>query len=126
VEHDASTTPRVASLMHRTAKYCDISAESQHRQPYLGNVSANTPVTRQRFSGRRTVAATEELLEAVFYVRSVPRLYNEAESRERERESLETVVRRVGVLCETAARLRGYEPGSGGASAVGRRYQATQ
>jgi hypothetical protein len=48
-----------------------------------------------------THATIEELLEAVFTMRSVPRLYNEEQLRLRER--LETAVRRVGVSCGTAA-----------------------
>jgi hypothetical protein len=40
----------------------------------------------------------EELLEAVFSVRSVPRLHNEEQLRLQE--SLETAVRRVGDWCE--------------------------
>jgi hypothetical protein len=46
---------------------------------------------------------TVELLEAVFSVRSMWRLYNEEQLRLRE--SLETAVRRVGSLCEMAASL---------------------
>jgi hypothetical protein len=48
-----------------------------------------------------TYATIEELLEAVFLVRSVPRLYNEEQLRLRER--LETAVRRAGVSCEAVA-----------------------
>jgi hypothetical protein len=48
---------------------------------------------------------TVELLEAVFSVRSIPRLYNEEQLRLRE--SLETAVRRVGGCFEMAASLRG-------------------
>jgi hypothetical protein len=49
------------------------------------------------------MAATEELLEAVFSVRSVPRLYNE--ERLRLLDILETVVRTVGGWCEMATNL---------------------
>jgi hypothetical protein len=42
-----------------------------------------------------------KLLEAMFSVRSVPRLYNEGKLPSEE--SLETAVRRVGVICETGA-----------------------
>jgi hypothetical protein len=45
----------------------------------------------------------EELLEAVFSVRSMPRLYNEQQLRLRM--SLEIAVRRVGGWCEMAVRL---------------------
>jgi hypothetical protein len=45
----------------------------------------------------------EELLEAVFSVRSVPRLYNEDQLPLRG--SLETAVRRAGGWCELAASL---------------------
>jgi hypothetical protein len=47
--------------------------------------------------------ATEELLSAVFSVRSVLRLYNEDQLPLEE--SPETAVRRVGGWCETAACL---------------------
>jgi hypothetical protein len=50
-----------------------------------------------------THATIEELLEAVFSVRSVPRLYNESQLLLEE--SLWTVVRRVGGWCEMAASL---------------------
>jgi hypothetical protein len=77
-------------------------------------------------------ATTAELLENVFSVRSMPRLYNEAQllivvgpSRVRV-ESLETAIKRVGGWCEMAASLRGGESGSRGTSTVERRYQATQ
>jgi hypothetical protein len=46
-------------------------------------------------------ATTEELLEAMFSVRSVPRLYNEGQLLLEE--GLEMAVRRVGVRCETVA-----------------------
>jgi hypothetical protein len=48
-------------------------------------------------------ATIEELSEVVFYVRSVPRLYNEEQLRLRM--SSETVVRRAGGWSEMAARL---------------------
>jgi hypothetical protein len=50
-----------------------------------------------------THATTEELLEAVVSVRSVPRLYNEGELPLEE--SLEMEMRRVGGWCEMAASL---------------------
>jgi hypothetical protein len=49
----------------------------------LGNGSANTPVVRQWFNSRHVMAARnmhatiEELLEAVFSVRSVPKPYDD-------------------------------------------------
>jgi hypothetical protein len=46
-------------------------------------------------------ATMEELLEAVFSVQSVPRLYNEEQLRLRV--SLEAAARRVGVSCEIVA-----------------------
>jgi hypothetical protein len=49
-------------------------------------------------------------LEAVFSVRSVPRLYNEGHLALRE--SSETAVRRVGDWWEMAVSMRGREPGS--------------
>jgi hypothetical protein len=61
-----------------------------------------------------THATREELLEAVFSVRFVPRLYNEGQLPLEE--SLETVVKRIGGCCETAASLRGREPWSRGNS----------
>jgi hypothetical protein len=47
--------------------------------------------------------ATTELLEEVFSVWSVPRIYNEEQLQLQE--SLETAVRRVGGWCEMAASL---------------------
>jgi hypothetical protein len=61
-----------------------MSAETQKRRPLLGNGSANTPVARQWLSSRHVIAAAdkhatiEELLEAFFPMRFVPRLYNKA------------------------------------------------
>jgi hypothetical protein len=49
------------------------------RQPLLGYGSANTPVARQWLSSRHVVSlVTREyvILEALFSVTSVPRLYN--------------------------------------------------
>jgi hypothetical protein len=46
---------------------------------------------------------TKEVLEEVFSVRSMPRLYNEDQLPSEE--SLETAVRRVGGWCEMAANL---------------------
>jgi hypothetical protein len=54
-------------------------------------------------SGRKRHATTEELLEAVFSVRSVPRLFNEGQLPLEE--SLETAVKRVGGWCKMAATL---------------------
>jgi hypothetical protein len=63
-----------------------MSAERQNceasRGPLLGNGFVYTPVAKQWLNSRLEKAATdtnaiEELLEAVFSVRSVPRLYNE-------------------------------------------------
>jgi hypothetical protein len=55
---------------------------SQQRQPLLRNDFADMPVARQWLSSRHVVAVkdkqvTIELLETVFSVRSVPRLFNE-------------------------------------------------
>jgi hypothetical protein len=66
----------------------------------------------------------EKLLEAVFFVRAVKRLYNEEQLPLWE--SPETAVRRVGGWCEMAASLRGREPRSRGTSTVRSRYQAAQ
>jgi hypothetical protein len=55
---------------------------------------------------------------------SVPRLYNEDQLSLRE--GPETAVRRVGGWCETAASLRGRDPGGRGTSTVESRYQAAQ
>jgi hypothetical protein len=49
------------------------------------------------------MAATEELLEAMFSARSIPRLHNEEQMRLCG--SLETVVRRGGTSCEMVASL---------------------
>jgi hypothetical protein len=58
-----------------------------------------------------THATIEELLEAVFSVRSLPRLYNESQLQLET--SLQTAVTRVRVSCEMAASLRGVSPGAG-------------
>jgi hypothetical protein len=57
-----------------------------------------------------TQATIEELLEAVFSVLSVPRLYNEGQLSLRK--SPETAVIRVGSWCEIVTSLRGREPGA--------------
>jgi hypothetical protein len=54
-------------------------------------------------------ATKEKPLEAMFSVRSVPRLYNDGQLPLQK--SLETAVTRVGGWCEMAASLRGREPG---------------
>jgi hypothetical protein len=59
-----------------------------------------------------THATTEELLEEMFSVRSVPKLYNEGQLPLLVL-ILETAVRRVGGWCEMAASLRGRKPGAG-------------
>jgi hypothetical protein len=75
---------------------------------------AYRPVVRQRLRNKQpllsngsvavdTHAVIEELLEALFSVRSVPRLYNEGQLQLRE--SLETALRSVGGRCEMAASL---------------------
>jgi hypothetical protein len=93
--------------------YCGVSTGSQHRQPLLGNGSANTPLARQWPTSRLVIAETdthariEELLGAVISVRPVPRLYNEDQLPLRA--SLETAVRRVGGRCEMAASLGAEE-----------------
>jgi hypothetical protein len=71
-----------------------------------------------------TYATIEELLEVVFSVGSVLSLYNE--DRMPSQKSSETAARRVGGWCEMVTSMRGREPGSLGASTVGRRYQASQ
>jgi hypothetical protein len=71
-----------------------------------------------------THATIEELLVAVFSVRSVPRQYNEEQLRLRE--TPDAAVRSVGVWCEMAASLRGRESRSRGTSIVRNRYQAGQ
>jgi hypothetical protein len=55
---------------------------SQKRQPLLGNDSAETSVSRKSINSRHMIAAkdihaTIKFLEVVFFVWSVPRLYNE-------------------------------------------------
>jgi hypothetical protein len=56
---------------------------NQKRRPLIGNGSANTPVATQWLSeshvttAKFTYASIEEILEAVFSVRFVPRLQNE-------------------------------------------------
>jgi hypothetical protein len=97
---------------------------SQQRQMLLGNSSANTPVARQWFSSRHLIVTTEELLEVVFCVRSMPGLYNEGQLPLRN--SPEMAITRVGCWCEMAASLRGREPRRRGTSTVGRCYQAAQ
>jgi hypothetical protein len=54
------------------------------------------------------------MLEEVFSVRALPRLYNE--DKLPLQGSLEMAVRSVGGWCEMAASLRGREPGSRGMS----------
>jgi hypothetical protein len=67
----------------------------------LNNNKGMAPSTQ---SERRLCDATrKELPEAVFSMRSVPRLYNEEQLRLRER--LETAVRLVGGWCEMDASL---------------------
>jgi hypothetical protein len=57
-------------------------------------------------SASGTHATIEELLEALFSVRSIPRLYNESQlPLEQSLETLETAVKRVGGRCEMAASL---------------------
>jgi hypothetical protein len=69
-----------------------------HLDPLLGNAREISSYNSRCYA----IAATGgEVLEKVFYVRSVPRLYNEQQLRARER--LETAVRRVGSSCETVA-----------------------
>jgi hypothetical protein len=55
---------------------------NQQGQPLLGNGSVNTSIARQRLSNHHVITATVayttiELLEVVFTVWSMPRLYNE-------------------------------------------------
>jgi hypothetical protein len=64
---------------------------------------------------------TIKLLEAVFPVLSVPRLYNEDQLPLQN--SLDMAVRTVGGWCVMATSLRGREPGSEGTSTVGKCYQ---
>jgi hypothetical protein len=63
--------------MSDESQNCEASGQS-----LLGNGSVNMPVPRQWLRSRHVIAATDthatiELWEAVFSVRSVPRLYNE-------------------------------------------------
>jgi hypothetical protein len=67
---------------------------------------------------------TIELLEAVFPVRSLLKLYNVDQLPLRD--SLEIAIRRVGGWCEMAASLQVCESGSSGMSTVGRCYPAEQ
>jgi hypothetical protein len=64
--------------MSAGSQNCEVS-----REPLLGNGSVNMPVAMQWLSSRHVMTAThmhttrEELLEAVFSVRFVPRLDNQ-------------------------------------------------
>jgi hypothetical protein len=58
-----------------------------------------------------THATREELLEVVFSVRSVPRLYNECQVPLEK--SLETAVRRAGGWCEMAPACEDVNAGGG-------------
>jgi hypothetical protein len=79
------------------------------------NIVACRYVVRRRLCKQRSLlaktdthATTKDLLEVVFSVRSLARLYNEEQHLLRE--SLDAAVRRVGDWCETAVSLRGCEP----------------
>jgi hypothetical protein len=75
-------------------------------------------------AAKDTHVTIEEIMGAVFSVRSVPWLYNEDQLKLRE--SLKMAVRKGGDWCEIAASLRGRESGSRGTSTVGRHYQVEQ
>jgi hypothetical protein len=66
----------------------------------------------------------EELLAALFSVRTVPSLYNEDHLSLRE--GLETVVKRVCGWCQVAASLQRREPECRGRYTFGKRYPAAQ
>jgi hypothetical protein len=84
--------------------------------------TAETGVGREGLRSRHVIAITiKELLEAVFSVPSVPRLYNEDRLPLRDK-SLKTEDRRTGGRYEMGATLRGREPGSRATSTVGSRY----
>jgi hypothetical protein len=128
--NSAWTPDSIALKLGTVARLLKAELWSRQRQPLLGNGSAYTPVARQWLIRRHVMSATgtqatvDELLEAMFSVRSMPRLHNEDQMPLRE--SLETRVRRVGDLCEVASSLRGREPCSRAMPTVGNRYQATQ
>jgi hypothetical protein len=88
---------------------------------------AKTAVARERLWQARPFlgngsAAIEGLLEVLFSVWSMPRVYNEDQLPLREHSVM--VVRRVGGWCVMAASLQGREPQGRGTSAVQRHYQA--
>jgi hypothetical protein len=69
----------------------------------------------EKFWGHVSLAMREHvIMEEVFSVWSVPRLYNQ--NHLPLQEGPETVDRRVGGCCEMAASLQGREPGSRGTS----------
>jgi hypothetical protein len=109
---------------------------SQQRQTLLGNGFVNTSVAMQWLSNSHfktetdTHATTEDLLEAVFSVRPVPRLYNEDQpplpvSTSRESVSRQRVCRQSVESCRNWWLRLGTvrEPGGRGTSAVESRYQ---
>jgi hypothetical protein len=98
----------------------------------VGNDFANAPVDRQWFSSRHVIAATdtraktEEVLEAVLPVRSVPWLYNEGQlplplsPSAVQVKNPETAVRRLEVGVRWSPACEDLSP----KSTVERRYQA--
>jgi hypothetical protein len=75
--------------------------QSQQRELFLGNGSAIMPNARQ-WLGSHHVMATEDLLDVVFPVQSIPRLYN---GDQLPLHRLKTAGRRVGDWCEMAESL---------------------
>jgi hypothetical protein len=95
---------RVFLGLKKVRYYCGMFAESQQRQPLLGNGSADTPAARHMLSSRHMMAAKDTdntwviVGSGVFCaVRTDDQLPL--------RESLDTAVRRVGGWCEMAATL---------------------
>jgi hypothetical protein len=123
-QHQTGRTLEAISASHTLYIYCGMSAESQHRQPLLGNGSVKTPVATQWLSNRHVIASTdkhatiEELLEEVCSMLSVQRLtMTSCHYRTVLRRKLEEYD--VGVTRPPAC--EDMSPG-----AVGSRYQAAQ
>jgi hypothetical protein len=91
--------------MSSESQNCEVSGDSRCQ----GTAPVNTPVARQWPSSHHVIAATDThaMMEAMFSMRSEPRLYNE--NRQPLRKSPETAVKRGDVWCEMAASLRGRE-----------------
>jgi hypothetical protein len=115
----------------RSYQYCDIITEERAvtRLRKSRQLSITTITHEQRDEVFCAVCedcchpSIRELLEAVFSVTSVPRLYKEDQLPLRK--SLETAVRRR-VWCGMAVSLRGRETGSRGMSSVEGYYPAAQ